>query len=142
MAAGAASAASQPPSVDVYTEQVPTASGDVVIGHAPGKDVPHSVPLAPRAEQALRRSGKQTRTLRKVASSPQLGAPRHRLPLLHEDAAAAGVGLTSAIGSVVSGGQDREGVVLLVAIVLAPLLLGALAFRDVRRRQAHGESRS
>ncbi|MDQ2982446.1 MAG: hypothetical protein M3R70_00765 [Actinomycetota bacterium] len=97
---GAASATKKPPpgAVDAYRESVPTADGSRGVGDGSGR----GLPLSPKAQKGLRNSP----TLKRIATSPKLGAPSKRLhPVGEQDASAAslGRGIKAATGALGSG---------------------------------------
>lgn len=129
-------AAAKPPPVSAvsqYVETIPTASGPSHPGTR--SEAASSIPLAPRAEQALaEQPAEQAKELEEVATSPRYGAPETRLPKPDEAAPlAAGEpadGRLPSAGDLASsaGGEALWLIVLLGGTALA---IGAWAF--VRR---------
>lgn len=84
VASPALAAAKPPPAYNIYVEQLPTASGPkatggtggTATGGPTGQTIP-TVPLSPTATTILKREGgKDKPLLKKVATSPELGAHR------------------------------------------------------------------
>ena len=78
---GAASAAKRPPrpgdvsAVDVYRESIPTSGGARPVGSGSSS----GIPLSPTARANLEAVGSRGTELKRVATSPKLGAPTTRL---------------------------------------------------------------
>jgi len=129
--AAPALATKPPPSVvDAYREMVPTSGGSKALGSGGGRARPLSL-HASVALSAGSRGGavdrRDARLLRRIATSPQLGAPTKGL----------GAGIAATSGG--SGTDEEHLLALIAALALTPLAAVALMVARSRRagRQAH-----
>lgn len=129
----AAEAGSLPPAIAVYTEQVPTAAGGEEPATEPKPQRP--APVTPAVQHAIVRSGgSDAPALERVVSSASLGAAA-ALPPARRQGPDEMQGLSHVVVSAIgSSGSDRDGIVALLAIVLAPVALGGMALRELARR--------
>jgi hypothetical protein len=118
---------------DQYTEQVPTAGGSHGTGSGGGSG---SGPTSSGGGGIILPSnlekdgGKDAKTLREIATSPQFGAPNSTVPL-PEGSTNGSVGLSSAVGAVTDGSEGRM-VGLFVALLAVTAV--SLGFAASRRR--------
>jgi len=122
--------------VDQYTEQVPTASGPTHGGGGGGGGGGGSSTPLPAAlqTQIQTRGGSEAKTLKKIATSPQYGAPTIHQPDKGTFVPASAPNPMSAAVSAVSDGSNVRLIGLFVALLAtAALMLGAAAGRRGRR---------
>lgn len=112
------------PAVNEYVEKIPTTCGPKA---ARGNDT-GTVPLPARVVRKLRGSS-QGATLRKLASSRQLGAPVTKLRGADSSRASSRSALGAGVSAVTGGSNGRLIALLVVMALVAVVIAGAAAFR-------------
>ena len=126
-----ATAQSKDPAVDQYVESVPSAGGD----RAPGSRAPSGsgdLPAGVRRE-IQRTGGDDAETLKAMASSPALGAPKNqRRPAQGAGRSTAPSGLGAGIGAATNDDGDSL-LWLLAGVIAVTAAIGATALRSRAR---------
>jgi hypothetical protein len=115
---------------DQYVESVPTSSGPKPARKSPEKPASRSarIPVPPAVKDL-------DGTLKKVATSPTLGAPEHRLPDAKADTPKVPAATVSAIDDADGG---RLMWLLIALVVVSGATVGAASYRHRARRTAAG----